>query len=311
MEFSEMHNLTHLQELIFLAAFALPFLIGGVALETIGGFSTAPGAVFTALTPNTGDSFQIRSADIATRPKLLAAWGWNQVTGVFRVRSPRLHDNVQGIRMRNLANIVFPRTAIVPGVSFPQPLIPQDVLILENTGSGVGGQIETGHLLIYYPSLPGVAARLTDPATVIAKGQTVLGQEVDLPALGVAGGYTGTTAINAGAGLDNFKANTDYALMGMFTDTRCGNITIRGVDSGNLRIGVPGEPTFADQAVDWFMQLSMAFSLPLVPVFNSANKFSIFVEACNNQTAASTPVVTLMMVELAVGAVPGAVPAQG
>jgi hypothetical protein len=278
----------------------------GVGLEILSGFTTAPGAVFTALTPNTGDSFQIRSADVTTKPKLLCTWGWNQVAGVLRVRSPRLHDNVQGIRTRNAANLVFPRMSDFPGIAFPQPLVPQDVLIVENTGSGVAGNIETGHLLVYYPSLPGVAARLTDPATVQKAGQNIMGQEVDLPALGVAGGYTGTTAINAGAGLDNFKANTDYAVMGMYTDVRCGAITIRGVDSGNLRIGAPGEPTFADQGADWFMQLSIANGLPLVPVFNSANKFSIFVEACNNQTAASTPVVTLIMVELAAGTIPAA-----
>jgi len=280
----------------------------GVAMETIGGFTTAPGAVFTALTPNTGDSFQIRSADITTRPQLLSMWGWNQVTGVFRVRSPRLHDNVQGIRARNVAALVFPRYPVVPGQGFSQPLIPQDVLILENTGSAVGGQIETGHLLIYYPSLPGVAARLTTPAVVQAKGANVMGQEIDLPALGVVGGYTGTTAINAGAGLDNFKANTDYAILGGTTDTRCGAVTIRGIDTGNLRVAFPGEPTFADQSADWFMQLSTAYGLPLVPVINSANKFSIFIEAANNQTAASTPVITLYMVELASGAVPGAAP---
>ena len=277
-----------------------------VGLEIISGSVTAPGATFTAATPATGDSFQVRSADVSTRARLLAIWGWNQVTGTIRVRSPRLHDNVQGIRSRNLANTVFPRYAVAPGQGFAQPLVPQDVLVVEQTGSGVGGQIETNHMLIYYPNLPGIAARLTDFATVQKAGQNILGQEVDLAALAVTANYSGTTAINAGAGLDNFKANTDYAILGMITDTRCGAITLRGVDTGNLRVGAPGEPTFADVGADWFVQLSLAYNLPLIPVINSANKFSIFVEAVNNQAAATTPIVTLYLVELAAGTVPGA-----
>jgi hypothetical protein len=223
-----------------------------------------------------------------------------------------LHDNVQGIRVRNPVNTVFPRLPNVPGQGFYQPLVPQDVLIVEQTGSGVGGQIETSHLLIYYPNLPGIAARLTDVATVQKNGRNYMGQEVQLSALAVNQNYSGTTAINAGAGLDNLKANTDYALMGIISDTRCGAVTLRGVDTGNLRVGVPGEPTFSDQAADWFAALSYAFGLPLIPVINSANKQAIFIEATNNQVAATTPIVTLFLVELAVGVVPGAVlPAAG
>lgn len=277
----------------------------GKGLELVSGFVTAPGAVFTPWTLAAGNSLAVRSANINAPVFMISAWAQNQVAGVLRVRSPRLHDNVQGIRMRVPAALTLPMYPSMLGASpgqFAQPLVPQDILIVEQTGSGVGGQIEDGSLLLYYADLPGISARLTDAATVMKFGKNMIGQEVPVTT-GVAGGYSGQVAINVS--FDNFKANTDYALVGGMSDVRKGSVRIQGVDTGNLGVGFPGEPSIRDETASWFLNLSQEFGLPLIPVLNSANKSAILVDATDSQVGGAF-VVTLFMVEMAQGSVPGA-----
>jgi hypothetical protein len=272
------------------------------ALDTVTGFVTAPGAVFTPWTMATGDTLAVRAAMPNSNIWLIGAWAWNQVAGVMRVRSPRLHDNVQGIRMRTPANIIANKIPerLTSGVA--QKLFTQDTLIVEQTGSGVGGQIETGSLLIWYDDVPGLAGRFIDQPTLKKNGVNIMGQEVSVTT-GIAGGYSGGVAINSTN--DNFKANTDYALAGIVCDTRVSTVCVRGVDTANLRVSCPGEPTFSDETDNWFISLSAATGIPMIPVFNSQNKGAIIVDAVSQQVAVTT-VITLFMIELAQGAVPGA-----
>ncbi|PYX71591.1 MAG: hypothetical protein DMG78_14895 [Acidobacteria bacterium] len=272
------------------------------ALDTVTGFVTAPGAVFTPWTMATGDTLAVRAAMPNSNIWLVGAWAWNQVAGVMRVRSPRLHDNVQGIRMRTPVNIVSNKIPerLTSGVA--QKLFTQDNLIVEQTGSAVGGQIETGSLLIWYDDVPGLAGRFIDQPTLKKNGVNIMGQEVSITT-GVGGGYTGGVAVNSTN--DNFKANTDYALVGGVCDTRLATISVRGVDVANLRVSFPGEPTFSDETDNWFISLTAATGIPMIPVFNSQNKGAIIVDGVSQQVAV-TSVVTLFFVELAQGSVPGA-----
>jgi hypothetical protein len=269
-------------------------------LDTVSGFVTAPGAVFTAWTVATGDSLAVRAAVPNSNIWLVGAWAWNQVAGVLRVRSPRLHDNVQGIRMRNPVNIVNNKLPNMRNGNAAQKLFTQDTLIAEQTGSGVGGNIETGSLLIWYDDVPGIAGRFISSSQLQKFGVNIMGQEVSVTT-GVAGGYSGSVAINSTN--DNFKANTDYALIGGFVDTRICTVGIKGIDTGNLRVSFPGEPTLQPMTADWFARLDQATGIPMIPVFNSQNKAGITVDAVAQQNAV-TSVITLMMVELQQGSVP-------
>jgi hypothetical protein len=271
-------------------------------LDTVSGFVTAPGAVFTAWTMATGDSLAVRAAIPNSNIWLIGAWGWNQVAGVMRVRSPRLHDNVQGIRMRTPANIVQNKIPQRFTLGAAQKLFTQDTIIVEQTGSAVGGQIETGSLLIWYDDIPGIAGRFIDQPTLKKNGVNIMGQEVSITT-GVAGGYSGSVTINSSQ--DNFKANTDYALVGGVVDTRVATIRIKGVDTGNLGVSFPGEPSLPNETDNWFASLSASSGIPMIPVFNSQNKGAITVDAVAQQAAVTT-VVTLFLVELAQGSVPGA-----
>src|SRR6266851_1028249 len=171
----------------------------GRILDTVTGFVTAPGAVFTAWTFATGDSGAVRAATPGSNIWLIGAWAWNQVAGVHRIRSPRMHDNVQGIRMRTPVNLVQNKIPMRLTRGAGQKLFTQDTLIVEQTGSAVAGQIETGGLLIWYDDVPGVAARTIDQASLQKNGVNIMAQEVTITT-GVGGGYTGGVAINSQAG---------------------------------------------------------------------------------------------------------------
>ena len=272
----------------------------GKGLEVVTSFSTAPGvAAFAATAACTGNSLQIRSADVKSKVYLLEAWAFCQVAGQMRIRSPRLHDAVNGMRYRVPAASVLPKLGSTISGAFPQFLIPQDTLIVENEGSAVGGQIESVAMLIYYDSLPGVAARLINNATLQQYGvnRTTIQASIVTVATGQYGG-----AVLASAATQNLKANTDYALIGGECDTRFTTIRVTGVDFGSLGVGWPGEPSVQDVTESWFQNMSVNFNLALIPVFNSANFGGITIDAQTNQ-AGGTGIVDLNLVELQANAV--------
>lgn len=270
----------------------------GKALDMITGRFTAPGATFDPLTMSAGDTATIRAAPIDSMVRLLQAWADNQVAGTLRIRSPRLHDNVEGIRLDIAVSDVKP---LLPE-RFVQPLIPQDTLILEITGSAVAGDIESAGFLIYYDNLPGIAARLIDPAALLANMVNLVTVENTLTT-GAGGGYTGEEALTAE--FDQLKANTDYALLGYLVDVECAAVALRGSDTGNLRVGGPGDELGRDFTRSWFYHLSMAYQIPLIPVFNSANKDAILADAVQDENAAAVTV-TWIFAQLKPGAVPQA-----
>lgn len=272
----------------------------GKALEVVTSFVTAPGATLTANVACTGNSLQVRSADVKSKVSLLETWAFNQVAGAYRIRSPRLHDAVNGIRTRVPAASVLPKYPGINNSGFKQFLIPQDTLIVEQSGSAVGGQIESNAMLLYYDSLPGVSARLITDNLLQQYGVNVTTIEATIT--GVATGQYGG-AVLVSAATQNLKANTDYALLGGLVDTRCTVVRATGVDFGSLGVGFPGEPSIQDVTNNWFQALSISSGLPTIPVFNSANFGGISVDVQTNQ-AGGTFIVDLICVELQGNAVP-------
>lgn len=268
--------------------------------EVIGG-SVTNQVAFTAWNVNTGNSLTVRSADVNSKVKLLTAWGLNATVGGLRIRSPRLHDFQQGIRMRVSPANPTPLLGATSDDLFQQPLVPQDTLTVEQFGGGA--EVDSGAMLVYYDSLPGIAARLVSPDDVNKFGVNIIGQEVSVTTV-ANGNWSGQVAINSLAGTDNFKANTDYALLGAQVDTQVTTVRVQGVDTGNLGVGIPGH--LAERGIfnNWFMHLSRSTGLALVPVFNSANKFGILVDAQAN--TAVTTLITLYLVEMQSGSIPGA-----
>jgi hypothetical protein len=263
----------------------------GQAMELVCGQVTNPGGSITALTMNAGNSATVRNADLSSFVGLLQTWANFHNVGMWRIRSPKLHDNVQGLRFRIPASQVEP----LLDVGTVQRLVPQDTLTLEiNTAAGAG-VIEEAAMLIYYSNLPGNAARLIGVAELLKRTQNVWTTEISITP-GSAGGYSGQVAINAS--FDNFKANTDYALLGYLVDTRCNAVRFTSPDFSNLGIGGPGMASTRWPTARWFEYLSEEFALPLIPVFNSANKNGTLVDVHQDNGGAAV-VVTAILHELA------------
>jgi hypothetical protein len=267
----------------------------GRAVEVVTGFVTAPGAAFgvpaTFWTMAAGNSLVVRNGKDEAGIYLLQMWADNQVAGALRIRSPKLHDNVQGIRATVLLSEVQP---LLP-IGTKQKLYSQDQLIAEQVGSAVAGDIESGAFLVYYEDLPGVEGRFLTEAQLWPRVRHIFPVENTI-ALGITGGYTGEEAINAE--FDLFKANTDYALLGYLVSAECAVVRWRGADTGNLGIGGPGTETERHLTAQWFLEHARLTGLPLIPVFNSANKQGILLDGAQDENGVDVTV-TSIFAELA------------
>jgi len=253
------------------------------AFELITGFVTAPSTTLTALTMAAGNSLTIRNTNNAGAIGLVQAWADNQAAGTLRIMSPRLHDNVQNLRLGVFASEVYPLLPAQP----QQLLVSQDTLAASLSGSATASDIETACMLIYYESLPGIEARLIDPTELNRRMINLMSVENTL-ALGTAGGYSGQEAINAE--YDQMKANTDYALIGYIVSAECACIRWQGADTGNLGVGGPGHDTNRNVTRSWFLDLSEATGVPLIPVFNSANKNGILIDGAQDENGTDVTV---------------------
>lgn len=262
----------------------------GRALEVTAGQVTAPGATLTAWTYGSGMSNQVKFTRNDKPIYMISAWADNQAAGYLRLRSPKLHDNVQNLRFRVSASEVKP---LLPLGSMVR-LYAQDIITAEQSGSATAGDIESGAYLTYYEDLEGVEARLIKWDDVRKYGKNYMTVENTL-STGTAGGLSGEEAISAE--YDLWKANTDYALLGAYVDVECLLVGLRGPDTGNLRVAVPGDELARDVTGQWFALLSDYTGLPTIPVINSANKAATLVDCWQDEVSAD-PVVTWIFVEL-------------
>lgn len=260
----------------------------GRALQVITGRVTNPGAALTAWTLATGDTLAIRSYEFAAGSQLLTAWGLNGTAGALRIRSPRMHDNVQGLRLLVPADDPAPLLNVGVG----QRLYPQDVLTVEQSGSAAA--VDMGALLIHYNDLPGVNARLHTWDEIAPRIEHLLSIEQNMTTGGTAGDYGGEQTIVADFNL--LKANTDYAILGGFPSAELLEIGVRGPDTGNMRVAIPGTLERIDTR-NWFVDLSNKFGLPLIPVFNAANSGATLVDVVDRDLATAVNV-TLIVAQL-------------
>jgi hypothetical protein len=257
----------------------------GVAIDTISGFVTNSTAL-TAVTMAGGDSATIRSFSFQGTPAFLDnVFGKQATAGAARIRSPRLHDFVNGLRFASVGTA--PRNLIPDELE--QTLYPQDPLTIELTsGAADSSQIA---LQVYYTDLPGIQAQLRLWEDIRGQIESFAGVLVSPTGSATIGTWGPGRAINADQ--DQFKVNRMYACLGYVTDTAVGCIAVRGSDTGNLRVGGPG--TTEDlESRDWFLRNARWAGRPWVPVFNSANRASVLVDL-NSNTASPAPNITFTL----------------
>ena len=277
--------------------------VHGFGVEAVGGLSmavaldvqsftvTAPGAAGAAMTACTGDASAVRNAAPGSRITLIGAWCKAQAVGFSQIVFPSGNDTTRNIRWRNVAN--QPGNMLARGIG--QTMEPQDPLTLTQAGSAVAGQNEMVSMLMFYENLPGVDAQMIDNATLLSRAVRLVTVEDTVTAT-VLGAYGGSRAMNAAS--DLLRANTQYAILGAKIGIVCQALTIKGPDTGNLRVALPGLVAPDVETVNWFPFMSEWFGLPLIPTFNSANKTGTFIECLQDQALTAVPF-SLLLAELA------------
>lgn len=255
----------------------------GRALELVTAQATAP-STGTAAAAVAGNSLTIRDSRKPIR--MLGLWRTGQAAGSVRVVSPYLHDAVIGMHFQCASG----QQVLMRQID--QPLYPQDTLQISLEGSATAGDIEMVSFLAQYDDLPGIS------------GQFITAQElkrrlVDITALehtistGTAGGYSGDETIVAEE--DSLKGLTEYAILGVTAQVGVHAVRWVSPDWGNLGVGMP----VLNAGEGWhdafyFRELAMDSGLPVIPVFNSANKQLTFISAATNELGVDLVVSTVL-----------------
>lgn len=249
------------------------------AIDTVTATVTAAAAAGSAAAAVSGDSLIIRST--SGRVRLLNMWIDTDATGFVQVTSPKLHDNTRGLRFRTAVHEPFP---LLPYESM-QDLYPVDTLAVTVASAATAGKIDNTTLMVYYDDLAGIAQTLIDVPTLQKRKLESVTVEYSPGAPASGSTYAGLAAINAQS--DLLKRGSSYALVGYQVSANLTTLTIRGADSGNLRIPMPGYFPAGFASGTWFYDISQYFGLPLIPVFQANNSPGIFIEQVSNDLLAA------------------------
>jgi hypothetical protein len=256
-------------------------------LDTVLTSVVNPGAALTATVPATGDSLTTRAFAPGSFAGLAGIIRDGVTVGTAQVKSPSLHDDVNGINFRTGE---LPSTLLLPRDTW-QPLQPSDTLFVAATGGAA--ETDLVALVAYYSALNGISARLnawSDISGLVQNIETIIVACTASATIGQWADTLITTTQNV------LKAGYDYALLGYITDTPLGVIGLRGSETGNLRSCGPGTSTTYDTS-EWFIQLSDRSGYPCIPVFNANNRASVFVSVADH-LASTVANVTLITAQL-------------
>lgn len=248
-------------------------------IELLGWSATQPntGSAAAALT---GDSLTVKNSRKGAR--ILTAWADQQVAGWQQIIRPSGHDTTRDFRARVTASEV---ELLLP-IGMTLEVQPQETLGITIAGSNTAGDVELGHALMQYDDLPGADQRLITWAQLNSRMESLLTIEASLTV--TAGpAYTGEELLTAES--DLLKANRDYAWLGARVGVEAGAVYLRGPDTSNLRIGMPGNDLDGDLTTGFFCTLARAFGQPLIPVINSGNKASTYIGGSSDENATAVP----------------------
>lgn len=255
------------------------------AFQVVSGFFTAGAAGTGVATPMSGDTFTVPSINPNSVARLENLWANGASTDFVRVRSPRMHDANQGIRLQVGATVPEP---LLPW-SADQPIYPLDTPTVEiDETAAATGAIS---LLYEYDDLPGSAPRLATWDEINPRVAQIMGCQVNLSAIGAIGQYSAGNALNGN--FDNFEAGRDYALLGYTTAASRLTIAVSGPDTGFLKMGGPG---IADPrtTMEWFQRIARITGRPFIPVIAANNKGATNVFQTDNAASAAVNVTLIL-----------------
>lgn len=261
------------------------------AFVTNVGAVEAPGAAITPVVAGADSSFIVQNFALAANAYLLGAWRKSTAAGVLRIRSTKLANNVQGMHWAAAAGVA---DDLLDKAVLQSP-IPQDTLMVEESGTATAATYDLVGINVYYDDLPGSQPRLHMPGDITGITNYVVPYTVPCAASATEGNWGDTSII---AGYNELEPNTDYAVMGYICDAAVGAVALYGQNpTSGLRMGGPGlSDSFETR--NYFADLSLKIGKPCVPVFNSANPGAVNVSVADD--VASTSVnVTLILAQLA------------
>jgi hypothetical protein len=273
----------------------------GVAIDTITCFKDSlTGSAFEALTVASSDSLSLRFLDANADIRLLQAWGGNNATKCdFSIRSPLLHDNTRGIRFAHMFNPTQSgadgNPQIYMGDYETQKYRPSDTLVVEALGAASDDVTFTQ--CVWYEGASVPDSKFIGYEELNAKAVNLLGNRISPAAAASTSTYG--TAETIATDDDRFKANTWYALIGHTTDLPFTTLTVKGPETGNLRVPIPGSSVEAITA-SWFVDMARRMQKRCIPCFNANNRNNIFVEVAD-AGGGTTPLTSLKWIELSSG----------
>lgn len=260
-------------------------------MKVVSGSATAPSTTLTGITAySPDDSLTVLNSPVG-KVHLIKAWVKSQTAGNFRIRSPRMANDVQGLRYRHEAAQVIPVTS----KTFREQVFQNDTLTVELSGSATGGDLEIASMLFLYEGFGGAKFVTPEFAERFKKAQTTHEQTI---ATGTSGGYSGSAAMTGGT--YNLKANTLYAIRGYrVSSAAAATIRWKGPDFGNYGIGGPGgiDAYSLGLQESYFYDLSRDQGIGLVPVVQFENLGNTFIDAAQDENGGD-PIVTTYLVEL-------------
>lgn len=260
----------------------------GKMTEIVIGRVTNPDTTITALTAGTNNSFTVRAFEQSSSAWLHGIWTQQATAGTVRVRSPKMHDAVQGLRYG------APAATALNLMAEPSQtrLYSTDVLTFEMSGGAA--EVDAAALEVYYDDLPGGDQRLAMWEAVSPKIVNMLTTEVSVAGPTTSGDWSAGNAINSL--FDLLKADTMYAILGYVVNTASLAVGISGADTSNYRVGGPA-PINALETRDWFVRQAIKRGKPYIPIINSNNRGGTLVSVAR-VGAGGTITVDLSMAEL-------------
>lgn len=258
------------------------------AMEVIAGRALNPGGTLTALTADSGNSFTIRDAPDTAGIYLEEIWSQNATGGELRITSPRLHDNVQGMRYQVAAGVIRSLMGDEPR----QRVYANDPVTFAISGGGA--ETDVGAALVTYDDISGVVQNLHTWEETQPRIIDYMGHVVQVTGPTTAGDWSAGNALTSFS--QQQKADTTYALLGWVNAVAVACIGIAGSDTGNLRVGGPG-PLEPIETRTWFVRISQRTGKPYIP-YIKANNFASTLCSEVKATAGGTDNVTLLFARL-------------
>lgn len=239
-------------------------------LRSFAGFFTAAGAGTNPATLVAGGTGTLAVEAFSTGNAYLEQiWAAGATTDFVRVRSPRMHDANQGLRLVVGAT---QRTNLLPW-GLDAQVYSSDVPVYEIDATGAGTGLVCG--TYGYDDLGSGSVQLSNWSEVQSRIIDVFSNQFAVTA-GAIGAWGAGVALNNAT--DNLKANNQYALLGYGCSVGVGAFAINGADTGNFDIAFPGDPDTRETR-NYFINLSQQSGRAAIPIIQANNRAGTIVKS--------------------------------